>query len=400
MKKVLFSILLCLFITTINNVEAQVTAGSTNPPKHFSILEVDASTIKGGLRFPQLLKSERDTITVTGNPGAPGLSIYNKTDSVIEYWNGTRWVRSEAIEPWQVAGSSNKASLNTQNIYQMGNVGIGANNPTNRLHVSAPSNPLRLEGLVSGVSLDSLLVADASGVIRRRSVFGLRQDIVTPPSPVTQVFPGMIKFDVTTRTLMYYDGTQWVTIAANEYGGQNEGVVKINSYGNNTQPPFSFQDQKDLGVYQFVNYPVGSFSLAANTTSYWPENIPNPAVSDIIRTQGGNTTFIENPIIGQVHLWRIIGTFTNKSSGTGGTITIRLKSANAASTFDTQQYINCQTQATSATFTCNFITIADELSIPAPTGTAGANGYTIQVTSDVKLDLTINSITRVSQYKD
>ncbi len=47
-------------------------------------------------------------------------------------------------------------------------VGIGTNNPTNTLHIVANANPLRLQGLLSGASSDSVLTVDANGVVRRR----------------------------------------------------------------------------------------------------------------------------------------------------------------------------------------------------------------------------------------
>ena|GEM_PF-3198178 len=49
------------------------------------------------------------------------------------------------------------------------NVGIGTTSPTNRLHVVASSNPLRLEGLQTDNTLTQVLVADATGVVKVRS---------------------------------------------------------------------------------------------------------------------------------------------------------------------------------------------------------------------------------------
>ena len=49
------------------------------------------------------------------------------------------------------------------------NVGIGTIAPTTKLHIFTASNPLRLEGLVSGAATDSILTTDATGVVRKRT---------------------------------------------------------------------------------------------------------------------------------------------------------------------------------------------------------------------------------------
>jgi hypothetical protein len=50
------------------------------------------------------------------------------------------------------------------------NTGIGVATPTNALHVVAPSNPLRLEGLQGGTDTDSVLTITNTGVVRRRAI--------------------------------------------------------------------------------------------------------------------------------------------------------------------------------------------------------------------------------------
>lgn len=57
------------------------------------------------------------------------------------------------------------AAGNVLTIEQGGNVGIGLSNPTAKLHVSATSDPLRLEGLVQNTVSDSVLVVNAQGVV-------------------------------------------------------------------------------------------------------------------------------------------------------------------------------------------------------------------------------------------
>jgi trimeric autotransporter adhesin len=50
------------------------------------------------------------------------------------------------------------------------NVGIGVTPPLNRLHVNAPADPLRLDGLQTGATTDSVVTVDATGVLRRRTL--------------------------------------------------------------------------------------------------------------------------------------------------------------------------------------------------------------------------------------
>jgi trimeric autotransporter adhesin len=50
------------------------------------------------------------------------------------------------------------------------NVGIGITVPLNRLHVNAPTDPLRLDGLQGGATTDSVLTANSTGVVKRRTV--------------------------------------------------------------------------------------------------------------------------------------------------------------------------------------------------------------------------------------
>ena len=49
------------------------------------------------------------------------------------------------------------------------NIGIGTSSPTHTLHIAAPADPLRLEGLQPGSADDSVVTVDSNGVLRRRS---------------------------------------------------------------------------------------------------------------------------------------------------------------------------------------------------------------------------------------
>ena len=64
------------------------------------------------------------------------ISTTAPTGNQVLAWSGSNWApASIASEPWRVAGTTNEATSNTQNIYQMGRIGIGTNNPSKELSV-------------------------------------------------------------------------------------------------------------------------------------------------------------------------------------------------------------------------------------------------------------------------
>lgn len=95
MKKLLFTTL-CLISICVCKVNAQVTIGTVEEPKSFSVLQLEGEG-KKGLRVPQLTSEERDKLTDTEefkdkmDNEAKGLVIYNKTTKTFQYWNGELW---------------------------------------------------------------------------------------------------------------------------------------------------------------------------------------------------------------------------------------------------------------------------------------------------------------------
>jgi Chaperone of endosialidase len=63
------------------------------------------------------------------------------------------------------------------NITTAQNVGIGTTTPTNKLHLVAASNPLRIQGIQSGTISDSVLTVDANGVVRQRDAASLGNNV-------------------------------------------------------------------------------------------------------------------------------------------------------------------------------------------------------------------------------
>jgi hypothetical protein len=50
------------------------------------------------------------------------------------------------------------------------NVGIGTQTPSNKLHVSATSDPLRLQGLQNGTSSDNILTVSSTGIVKQTTI--------------------------------------------------------------------------------------------------------------------------------------------------------------------------------------------------------------------------------------
>jgi len=77
-------------------LKAQVTIGSQDAPRKFSILELVSN--ESGLRLPQLSTIERDNLKLDEltDPdivqAAEGLLIYNIDTGCLEFWNGSKWI--------------------------------------------------------------------------------------------------------------------------------------------------------------------------------------------------------------------------------------------------------------------------------------------------------------------
>lgn len=179
-------------------------------PNVSALLDIDAAPGNNkGLLIPRVpLASVTDAVTIA--TPATSLIVYNNGAGALlpaGYWynSGTPasplWVQllhsGSTPTAWLLSGNSNTTPstspigtaigagqnyigtrdakdfvIGTTNLERMrvtaaGNVGIGIINPSTALHVKATSNPIRLEGLQSGASLDSLVTVDGNGVLRR-----------------------------------------------------------------------------------------------------------------------------------------------------------------------------------------------------------------------------------------
>ncbi len=56
-------------------------------------------------------------------------------------------------------------------------MGVGTTTPTNKLHISTITNPLRIEGLQSGDVTDRIVSVDAAGVMRTLTVDQIKNQL-------------------------------------------------------------------------------------------------------------------------------------------------------------------------------------------------------------------------------
>ena len=159
-------------------------------------LEVESSS--KGVLLPRVALTGTTDVTTILSPTASML-VYNTATAGTApnnvtpgyyYWSGAAWTRFTTGTPsadWTLTGNAGSVAgtnfmgttdavdfvTKTNNIERLrvtsaGNVGIGTTTPSNALHVSAASNPLKLTGLQTGnLGLDNVLTADATGVVRQ-----------------------------------------------------------------------------------------------------------------------------------------------------------------------------------------------------------------------------------------
>jgi len=127
MKKVFFLLVTFLFVC----VNAQVGIGTTNPDAS-AILDVDATN--KGVLVPRVAIADLNTSTPVTTP-VESLLVYNTTVATgvgFHYWDGVKWMplagSAAADNDWTVVGDD---MYNANS----GNVGVGTNAPTAKLHI-------------------------------------------------------------------------------------------------------------------------------------------------------------------------------------------------------------------------------------------------------------------------
>ncbi len=192
MKKLFYlSVFLTFFVG--GEIHAQVTIGADRAADKDAILEMVSD--KKGVLCPKVKLSSTASFSPL-SAHVEGMLVYN-TETIGDvipgyYYNtGLKWVRlSEAVEPWNTANTTNKATLNTQDIYQMGKIGAGTNDPKVPLHVKGTSSGAFAlqDGTEPGYGISSpdyskiparvLVARKNDGIAHWEEIAGIREPIV------------------------------------------------------------------------------------------------------------------------------------------------------------------------------------------------------------------------------
>lgn len=148
-------------------------------------------------------------------------------------------------------------------------------------------------------------------------------------------------------------------------------------------------------VYKQFNIISATTTVSGSPTTTYPHSTPNSyaGVFDGTRGSSPNGRLIENPVGGQVHAWRIQGSYSGKATGGTGAELLFLRLRNPVSGFQITKSIVMPNGPASANVYEEIITIADDASIPSP------NGYILEVATSVTeaaLTIQIDNITRIS----
>ena len=155
------ALILTLLLGSRAGFAQNVGINATGTPPE-SAAGLDVNFADKGLLIPRVLLTGSTDVTTIPSP-IESLLVYNTgTNNALPagyyYWSGTAWVKlSTSSTQWTSSG--------TDLTYTSGKVGIGTTTPSNLLHL-AGEDPLKLEGVQTGTTTDSVLTVNG-GVVKK-----------------------------------------------------------------------------------------------------------------------------------------------------------------------------------------------------------------------------------------
>ncbi|MCB4234808.1 hypothetical protein LDL59_06000 [Kaistella anthropi] len=223
--------------------------------------------------------------------------------------------------------------------------------------------------------------------------------LTIPPTGVANpsLTAGTLIYNTTANRFEFWDGTVWRQLfVATSLQAGNDGVVKINSGFGGAKPTVSLAAGGNTYTPpKQILYTIPLVFAPSPTTS-WPETtVPFPyTTSNIyIGTDATTQRWRENEINGQVHIWRVIAKVT---AGSNAASSVKTTFKNPDSGFEVNSIalLPSGSSGTPKTLTFYFYTIAD------PDSVAPGKGYQIWVEADATCTFQMESMTRVSLFKD
>jgi len=226
-------------------------------------------------------------------------------------------------------------------------------------------------------------------------------DILTiPPAGVVNanLSPGTLIYNTTIDRFEFWDGFLWrqLFVATSSAAG-NDGVVKVDSGAGGVKPTISLSASGNTYGSQVQILYTTPLIFAPSPTTSWPETtVPFPGVTENIYSGSTAATqrWRENLIMGQVHIWRVIATVT-AGSNSPGSLLATFKNPDSGFEINSIALLPSGSSGVPKIVTFYFYTIADPFSIPEV-----GKGYQLWMASDQSATVRVESVTRVSLFKD
>ena len=161
---------------------------------YFPYIELSGSTSAFGLNYFDVTARESNTgiaarFNANGDPSGYGYSfqfvansLSNQLLFVGDNTTQAHYIHTDAFpatEGWPlifgVAGPNQNWNTNSDLLVLTSGqtIGIGVRNPTNKLHISGATDPIRIEGLTGSTTDDLILTIDSTGVVHTYPISGL-----------------------------------------------------------------------------------------------------------------------------------------------------------------------------------------------------------------------------------